>query len=161
MAFLVILISIFLHPFHLSVTNVYYKPNEKVVQVEQRVFLDDLEEALRDYTGNQELNVTENDDEMISEIAGKYLLEKFKITANGKSVELVYLGNELEIDANVMWCYFEAEKVKKFDSFTVTNSILTEKFDDQENIIHYEFPDGKKRSERTGKGNMIAQFGDK
>lgn len=160
MAFLVILLSGILHPFHLSVTNVYYKADEKVVQVEQRIFLDDLEEALRDYTGDQKLNVTEDDQKEISAIIEKYLLEKFQITANGQPIELAYLGNELVKDENVMWCYFEAEKVKKFDSFLVTNSVLTEKFDDQENIIHYTFPNGKKRSERTGVGKIVVQFGE-
>lgn len=160
MVFLIFLYSAIVHPFHLSVTNIYYKEKEKVVQVEQRIFLDDFEATLRDHTGNEKFNITEDDPEVVQQAVSNYLKEKFTLISRGKQIELNYLGNEIELDANVMWCYFEAEKVRKFDEFTVVNSVLTEKFDDQENIIHYTFPSGKKRSERTGPGKTKVTFGE-
>lgn len=158
MAFLIILIGGWLHPFHVSVTNIYFKADEKVVQVEQSIFLDDFEEALRDYSGNQKLDITEGDREVINVLVKKYLAEHFKITVDGKTFPIVYLGNEIELDANVMWCYYEAEKVKNFTSFKVMNDLLTEKFSDQENIIHHKTANGTK-SERTGASKKWVAFG--
>lgn len=160
MVFLVFLYAAVIHPFHLSVTNIYYKEKEKVVQVEQRLFLDDLEAALRDFTGYENFNITEADPQIRNEIVSKYLTEKFTITSKGKKLDLAYLGNEIELQENVMWCYFEAEKVKKFEAFSVENSLLVEKFEDQENIIHYTFPSGKKLSERTSISKTLVNFGD-
>ncbi len=149
MMFLTILLASWLHPFHISVTNIYYKEKERVMQVEQRIFLDDLEEALQDYSENQKLDIIEDDQKEITEMIKKYLAENFSVVINGKPVKLTFLGIEKELDQNVMWCYYEAEKVKKFDSFRVMNSVLTEKFPDQENIVHYD-PKGKTISDRTG-----------
>ena len=152
------LLSSLLHPFHISVTNIHYKPKEKVVQVEQRIFLDDFEDALRAYSGNKILDITEDNQENISKLVSQYLSEGFSISSGGKVIDLVYLGNEIILEENVMWCYFEAEKVKKFERFTVINSILVEKYKDQENIIHYTYPDGLKRSQRTGMENSRVVF---
>lgn len=157
MAILILMAGI-LHPFHLSVTNIYFKPKEKVVQVEQRLFLDDLEEALKDYTDNIYLNLSDDDQEEVKALLAKYLSENFWIESRGKKIPLEYLGHEFELKENVVWCYFEAQKVKKFESFSVKNKLLLEKFDDQENIIHYTDPEGNKRSERTGIKNSMAYF---
>jgi len=157
MTFLTILFLSWVHPFHISVTNIYYKEKEKVMQVEQRIFLDDLEEALRDYSGNQKLDIIEDDQKELKELIKKYLDENFSVVIKGKPVNLVFLGMEQEIDQNVLWCYYEAEKVKKFESFEVMNSTLTEKFSDQENIVHYD-PKGNTISERAGIGKVWLAF---
>lgn len=146
-----------IHPFHISVTNIYYKEKEKIMQVEQRIFLDDLEEALQDYSGNEKLDIIADDQGELQELIEQYLAENFTITIKEKPVNLVFLGMEQEADQNVLWCYYEAEKVKKFDSFRVMNSTLTEKFSDQENIIHFD-PKGNTISERTGLGREWAEF---
>jgi len=157
MAILVILFSGLLHPFHVSVTTIHYKADQKVVQVEQSIFLDDLEEALRSFSANKKLNITDDDPEMLKTMIKRYLSEKFQITVNGQVLALTFVGNEIELDDNVMWCYWEAEKVKKFDRFKVMNSLLTETFNDQENIIHFKSPAGTK-SERAGVGKEWVEF---
>jgi hypothetical protein len=158
MAFLIILLSGWLHPFHVSVTNVHYKADQKVVQIEQSIFLDDFEEALRSYSGNKKLNITEDDQKEISTLIQRYIADKFQITVDGRAIPFAFVGNEIELEANVMWCYWEAEKVKKFDSFKLMNTILVETFSDQENIIHFKSPTGTK-SERAGLGREWVVFG--
>ena len=158
MMILVFLIAGALHPFHLSVTNIYFKPNEKVVQVEQRIFLDDFEEALKDYTDDIYFNITEGDKDKVKKILTEYLNENFYIMSKDKKIPLEYLGNEIDLAENVMWVYWEAEKVRKLESFRVTNKLLIEKFPDQENIIHYISPNGDKKSERTLDGKSSIQF---
>lgn len=157
MTFLTLFFLSWLHPFHISVTTIYYKEKEKVMQVEQRIFLDDFEEVLRAYSGNQKLDIIENDQNELKKLIKKYLAENFLVMIKNKPVKLVFLGMEKELDQNVLWCYYEAERVKKFKSFRVMNSVLTEKFSDQENIIHYD-PKGKTISQRAGNGKIWLEF---
>ena len=67
---------------------------------------------------------------------GEYLLTKVALKdEKGRVYELNYLGAEVEDD--VMWCYLEVEKVKKVKSITVTNTVLHEVWEDQENLVHF------------------------
>lgn len=157
MAFISILLFSWIHPFHLSVTNIYYKEKEKIIQVEHRIFLDDLEEALRDYSGIEELDIIEGDQKKLNELITKYLNEKLSLVIKEKSVDLVFIGKELELEQNVLWCYFEAERVKKFDTFRVRHSVLIEKFLDQENIVNYD-PKGNTLTLRANKGKEWLEF---
>lgn len=158
MTILIFLMAAHFHPVHISVSNVYFKPKEKVVQVEQRIFLDDFEEALKDYTQNIYLNITDDDPAKTKALFKKYLSERFWIEANGSKIELEYLGHEFDQKQNIVWFYYEAEKVRKFESFSVKNSILLEKFDDQENLIHYKGPDGEKKSNLTSSKRSMVDF---
>ncbi len=50
---------------------------------------------------------------------------------------LTYLGEEP--GADVIWCYLESETIKYPASILVRNSILTDEFEDQVNIIQVYF----------------------
>jgi hypothetical protein len=62
-----------------------------------------------------------------------YLAEHFQMEVDGSRLSLSYLGKEAESD--VMWCYLESEPHSKPSEIVVSNSILTEIFEDQVNII--------------------------
>ncbi|MEP1096855.1 MAG: DUF6702 family protein [Cyclobacteriaceae bacterium] len=139
-----------LHPFHVSVSEVKYKEEEKAIQISVRIFLDDLEVAIQEYSGNKTLDITLKENwELISENLGKYIPEKFKIYNEKGELEVNYLGAEIE--GEVMWAYMEIEKVKKLRTITIRNSLLHETFDDQENLIHFRAFD-KVKSARLFKG---------
>lgn len=157
MAFLAILLTSWFHPFHVSVTNVYHKADKNVVQMEIRIFLDDLEKALRGYSGDEKLNVTEGNPKYISRVLNAYLQEKISLVVDGKTLQMSFVGNEPELSTNVMWCYYEIQEVNSLSEFKVRNTVLFEEFDDQENIIHYRKPDATD-SERTYDGKIWAEF---
>ncbi len=123
------------HPFHVSVCDIEFKEEDKTLQVSQRVFLDDLEQALNKRFGiNLDIanpaTVTFRDS-----LIQVYMFENLHITVDGKEKKRTYIGNEVEEDG--MWCYIEYAGVKKFKSFVVTSTVLLEIFTDQANIIHY------------------------
>lgn len=122
------------HPFHVSVVDMEYETQEKHLKITISIFLDDLEEALQKQTDNSKFDILapENHDEVQEELE-KYLSKNLIITSN-KSIPIQYLGSEVDVD--VMWCYLEMEKLRPFKSLTVTNTILLEMFDDQENLVH-------------------------
>ncbi|MEP5610676.1 MAG: DUF6702 family protein, partial [Cyclobacteriaceae bacterium] len=140
-----------LHPFHVSVSEVKYKPEKKAIQISVRIFLDDLEVAMQAYSGNETLDITLKDNwTFINENLGTYLPENLKVYSERGQLEANYLG--AEIDGEVMWAYMEIEKVKKLKIITIWNSLLHETFDDQENLIHFRAFD-KVKSARLFKGD--------
>lgn len=144
------------HPFHVSVSDIKYKEDQKAIQISTRIFLDDLEVALRNYSGNEKLNITNKEEWIfINEQLGMYVLENLKLSDKKGDMKMDYIGAEIEDD--VMWVYVEIEKVKKLESITVWNSLLTESFDDQENLIHFRAFDNVK-SERLYRGEEERVF---
>ena len=144
------LVQSLLHPFHVSVSEVKYKAEQKAIQISVRIFLDDLEVAMQEYSGNETLDITLKENwPIIDKNLSSYLPEKFKIYNEKGQLEANYIG--AEIDGEVLWAYMEIEKVKRLRSITIWNSILHETFDDQENLIHFRAFD-KVKSARLFKG---------
>lgn len=133
---LVVILHLLVHPFHVSVTEIKFKKDQKAIQISSRIFLDDLEQALQAYTKKETLDILEPENwDFVNEQLGTYLIENVKVFNEKGQLKANYLGAEIEDD--VMYAYIEIEKVKKLKSVTVRNSILTEVFSDQENIIHF------------------------
>ena len=134
-----IVLSLFglLHPFHVSVSDIKYKEEQKAIQISTRIFLDDLEVALQTFSGNETLDIIDPTQwDFIKTSLGEYMLSKVSLAdEKGREYDLKYVGAEIEED--VMWCYLEVEKVKKIKSVTVTNKVLHEIWTDQENLVHF------------------------
>lgn len=141
-----LLLTLNFHAFHVSVTDIKFKEDQKALQISSRIFLDDLELALRDYSGDNKLDiVNEVSWEETNGILKEYLLDNFKASTSKGSLEIQYIGAER--DEEVMWCYLEVVKVKKLKDIAIWNNILIGSFQDQENIIHFKAY-GKVKSER-------------
>ena len=133
--FLVILLSSFdWHKFYVSVTQIDYVPNKKRVEITSRIFIDDLEKALEKkfkkkfyITSTKEI---ENSEILIQE----YLKEKIKISINKKAQNIEYLAREVEGD--VLIFYTKIAISKKINTFEIYNSLLTDIYKEQQNIVH-------------------------
>ncbi|MEQ9297741.1 MAG: hypothetical protein RIF33_04215 [Cyclobacteriaceae bacterium] len=135
LVYLHVMIGSLLHPFHISVLDMEYDEDSKAIEISCRIFLDDLEETLRAYSDEARLDIMdEASREKVHIELERYFREKVKISVNGKTAEMNYLGEE--IDGDVMWCYIEIAKVKKLQSIEVENQLLLDSFDDQMNLVH-------------------------
>ncbi len=124
-----------MHPFHVSVCEIDYDEKAKVMQITQRLFVDDMETAIKQIDGKQKLNILDKAfTPKLDVFFKKYFSKKLFITVNGKVLAVTYLGHEIEGDA--VWCYLETEKVKKIKTVEIKNELLFETFTDQSNIIH-------------------------
>lgn len=124
-----------MHPFHVSVCEIDYDEKAKVMQITQRLFIDDMETAIKQIDGKQKLNILDKAfSPTLDGFFKKYFSKKLSITVNGKVLAVTYLGHEIEGDA--VWCYLETEKVKKIKTVEIKNELLFETFTDQSNIIH-------------------------
>lgn len=127
-------LAAWVHPMHVSVTEIEMDEKEKRLEIMMRVFIDDLELTLRQNFKQPELDVLEPKVQTLDELMQSYLKSRFLISLDGKSQVIKYLGHERDHEAFIF--YIEVEKVKKWKSIQVQNSIITEIYDDQSNLVH-------------------------
>lgn len=138
-------LAAFLHPFHVSVTDIRHNKENRSLEITQRIFLDDLEAALKPLS-EEKLDLFDADNLVKNQpLINKYITERFKVYVNGKAVEFTYLGQEKE-DASV-WVYLEIPKVRRIKTIEVENRLLMETYEDQTNLVHVEYK-GKLKSMR-------------
>jgi hypothetical protein len=140
-----------IHPIHVSVTEITLDEKEKELEIVSRIFLDDLETAIRESTKQPELKLLEPGTGVITDqLVSAYLTPRFKVSLKGKVQKIKYLGHEIENDA--MICYIQVTNVKKLDAIEVFNSIITELYEDQSNLVHVTVK-GKVKSLRLMRDN--------
>lgn len=157
MVLLSILLSIWLspqqHEFHLSKCLIEYAPEESSLQVTLHVFIDDLEECLRLQGIDNLFICTEKESPEAEQYLVDYFSKTFLIEVNGQQIPFEFLGKEISEDLMGAWCYFEFKGIESIETITIANSILTEVFPDQKNIISFIDPNGKKNYFMFGKTN--------
>ena len=62
-----------------------------------------------------------------------YLRSKFKVRINDNDMNLIFIGKEYDID--IIQCYIEIQNVKQVNSIEITNEVLFDLFEDQQNMI--------------------------
>ena len=72
-----------------------------------------------------------------------YLVKSVKLRLNNKTVALKWVGKEYE-NGEVVWCYFEIPKQKVLKTVWIHNTIFTEIYPKQQNIVQITTPKGKK-----------------
>jgi hypothetical protein len=138
------------HKYYVSVTKIEYVKEKESVQIISRIFIDDFEKLLRErYDENIILN-SENELSTIDLYIERYLADKLKIDINGKACKFNYLGKEYEDD--IVFCYMEIEKIEYIKTFEISNAILLDMFDEQENIVRTNI-NGKRKSFILNNGN--------
>jgi hypothetical protein len=130
------------HPFHVSVCDIYFDSRKNELQVAQRIFLDDFENALRKSSGKDIDLVKIYDSDRGQKLITDYLVSNFRVKFEGKITILKYVGAEIEED--VIWCYFTISPVRSMQQIEMKNTILFELFDDQSNLVHFNFNDKTK-----------------
>ncbi len=133
-----------IHKFYVSVTNVEYAEKDGSLQITTRIFIDDLEEVLNArYEIDTQLN-TEDENESSNELISKYLTSKFVIRINGEHRAFEYLGREYRDDLIV--CYLELQGISltEIRSIEIQSDLLTELFEEQQNVVHLKIGPKKK-----------------
>lgn len=131
-----------IHKFYVSVTQVEYIKEKQSVQIITRIFIDDLEDLLRQrYDNKITLNISK-EEQSIDAYIGKYLTAKMQININDKPISFTFIGKEYEDD--IVYCYMEISDITSITSFEITNQILFDVFDEQQNIVRTNINSKKK-----------------
>jgi hypothetical protein len=127
-----LLLSVFMsHPIHVSVTEISFDEKERELEIIARIFMDDLEASIRKANNQPELTLSGS---LTDQLVWEYIESRFRISLDGGPQNVKYLGHEIQGDA--MLCYIQVSNVKKWKEIEVTNSIITELYDDQSNLVH-------------------------
>ncbi|MEM7381855.1 MAG: DUF6702 family protein [Bacteroidota bacterium] len=138
------LVAFTVHKFYVSVTNVNYSDKEDALQITTRIFVDDFEEVIEERYGLKMNFATEDESDLAEQYVEKYLRAKLAVEINGEIREYAYLGRQYDND--VMICYLELPKLEfeKVKSIQIQNEVLTDLFDEQQNIVHFKINGTKK-----------------
>ena len=131
-----------LNKFYVGVFQIDYFKEKKAVQITARLFIDDLEKALYK-KHNKHIYITTKDE--IAEantLIANYLSEKLKIKINNKSQSLQFLTKEQE--DNIVICYLKIPFKDNIKDLEITNTVLSDIFKEQQNLVHLNLNSNKK-----------------
>jgi len=131
------------HRFYTAIYQINYVPQKKMLQITTRIFADDVNTALKKQYSKTTYIGSEKEAHEDIDLLKKYISDKFKLAVNGQLKPMEYLSHETENDAVV--CYFRVKDISKFNYIEIENSILTEVFPEQQNIIQFN-NNGQKQS---------------
>ena len=133
------------HKFYVSVTNVAYSEEEASLQIISRIFIDDLEDALKTRYEVATYLATPEESGQAEAYIQRYFNSKFTVFVNGSPVNYTFLGKRYDNDLIV--CYIEVTGIPKeqLKSVGIQNDILTDSFEEQKNLVHFNIL-GKKKS---------------
>ena len=126
----------FSHEFYVSVSYMEYDDKRRAIQIQKKIFFDDLEFAIKKTKGLSDFDILNSDEGLINKEIENYLKANIQFTINNKKLSINYLGHEY-INGTIS-CYFEVLKVRKMQSLSIKDASLFSFFEDQENLIYFE-----------------------
>lgn len=138
--------AFYLHPIHVSVTEIEFDKKDAALEIMMRVFIDDLELTLRNSLNNPQLDILNPPaGTTTDELMASYLKDHFRISLDNKPRESRYLGHEREGEAMIF--FIEVVGVSAWKTIRVHNDIIMSTYDDQSNLVHV-YVDDKVKSLR-------------
>lgn len=141
------------HEFHISKCLIEYSEDQSALQFSVHIFIDDLEEALRQQGADKLFICTEKEHKEAEKYITRYLHQKLKIEVDDQLLDYNFIGKEISEDLAAVWCYLEIPQIHNPKKLMVSNSILMEVFDDQKNIVNIVAPNQKRGYFLFHKGN--------
>ncbi|ULC60476.1 peptidase E [Flaviramulus sp. BrNp1-15] len=122
-----------MHKYYISVTQINHIKEKQSVQITSRIFIDDFENALRKRYDESITLAGKDEPKIVDDYIEKYLKETLVIKINNQNTTPVFIGKEYEGD--IVRCYIEIEHVESIQGLEVSNRILFDVFEDQQNIV--------------------------
>lgn len=140
---LLALSSFGLHKFYVSIYQINYVPEKKMLQITSRIFMDDLNFVLeKNFKKKANIGEPIEKEEDVA-MMKNYIEDRLWIKINGTKKPIQFLSKE--IDNNVVVCYFNIKEVSRISSIEIHNKVLLDLNSDQQNIIQTNI-NGKKKS---------------
>jgi Domain of unknown function (DUF6702) len=124
----------FTHDLHVSHTRMVLEGTTVACRI--RLFKDDLEKALRLFSGQDSLHLTEK--ARADSLFGAYFGQKVTLEANGSRVALTVSASGTEHDQaaqEIVWYVLEGESRTPVSKLGLLNGLMFELFRDQQNIV--------------------------
>jgi hypothetical protein len=128
------LTSFAVHKFHMALYQINYASEKKMLQITSRIHIEDLNKALeKKYTKKNSIGAEkESAADLI--LLKEYLSNHFSIKVNDQVKPMNFLSKE--IDGDELICYWNIKGISKINSLEIYNTVLTDCFDNQQNMIN-------------------------
>ena len=124
-----------IHDFHVSKCLIEFNQDEAALQMSLYIFIDDLEEGLRQKGYDQLFICTKQEAAEANDLINEYLGQHFQLRVNGQEESFEFIGKEISDDLSAVWCYLEITKIQELKALEIKNNILFSIFNDQKNIV--------------------------
>lgn len=122
------------HKFYVGLTDIHYDMDEAALEISHRYFLDDFSIALEAKTDST-IIINSDMDQAVLPLVEQYLSENFILRDADARIPLSFLGYELQAD--VIWCYMQAEVSELEEGLSVENRVLMDVYPSQKNLVHF------------------------
>ncbi|HSW29320.1 MAG TPA: DUF6702 family protein [Longimicrobiales bacterium] len=139
------------HDLHVSYGNAAVEGNVLAVRI--RFFRDDLQGALARQTGRAGFRMSAEPE--VEAAFPAYVRDHLSVHVGGRTLEpTVVASGEDELDREPVWWYaIQYEAPSPLTAFRMRNTLLTELFDDQTNIVKFvHFPDEQQKTYSFARG---------
>ena len=127
------------HPLRLSLCEIEYFSETRIISINLKLFLTDVNEAILFDPNNNELafcqpNESTNANQMLLDYVNRY----FYVKVNEESIPLEIKNKRLSgEDENIaLWINLEHSQLGELNSIEIKNAIFTDLFFDQNNIVY-------------------------
>ena len=127
------------HPLRLSLCEIEYFSETRIISINLKLFLTDVNEAILFDPNNNELafcqpNESTNANQMLLDYINRY----FYVKVNEESIPLEIKNKRLsgEDENTALWIYLEHSQLGELNSIEIKNAIFTDLFFDQNNIVY-------------------------
>ena len=127
------------HPLRLSLCEIEYFSKTRIISINLKLFLTDVNEAILFDPNNNELafcqpNESTNANQMLLDYINRY----FYVKVNEESIPLEIKNKRLsgEDENTALWIYLEHSQLGELNSIEIKNAIFTDLFFDQNNIVY-------------------------
>ena len=121
------------HDYFISVCDIEYNVEEKILEVGIQLTTHDLEKA----TDLQHLG-TEKEPEGADDKIFAYVQKHLKTYCDGEIQDLEWVGKKVELED--MWVFVQVSDVEKFGHLTIMNTMLFAQFEEQQNRVNVKVP---------------------
>jgi hypothetical protein len=133
------------HKFYVSVTNINYSEETDALQITSRIFIDDLEDLLKERYDIKASLATKEESPIADDYIQKYLKSKFVLELNDKIASYNYIGKKYDNDVIIFYLEVPDVGFTALKSISVQNEVLTDLYEEQKNLVHIKWK-GKKKS---------------
>lgn len=127
------------HPLRLSLSEIEYSSEKKLLTISLRLFLMDVREALLFDPDNADLAFCQPNEAANAEpMLMQYLDRFFYVKANGQQLDLKIKSKALKGEGinTALGLVFEIEQQEPLSSLEIKNAVFTDLFFDQSNIVY-------------------------
>lgn len=148
------------HPLRLSLCEIEYEPDKKLLKIQLKLFLTDVNEALVFDPKSKKLAFCQpNESPQANRLLLDYLNQFFYVQVNGKKLELKIEDKRLsgEGDNTALGLFLEYDQEQPLKSMEIKNAVFTDLFFDQSNIV-YVHANGESKSLMLNKKTSTHQL---